>query len=312
MTSLIPSEGVCHACYLLAYAAMLDCPPPSFKEWLDRAMRIPAGHAYSHNLSDIASELVTVGLVREERGAIRVVGFPPCQIADRSTKTRIAKLLLQRQRPSWLPLSGDARQIVPNLVPREDLLSLQWLGDDLVHILGSLLVPPTKDETAVKLGWVGEHIVADAERNAGRHVDHVSEISASYGYDLASLSMLDGSISRIEVKTAVENSVGRFYLSRNEFEQSRRHPREWKLVQVVLDNRIIWTHETLEPTVLVAMRVLPNEVLYREIVLDRPWCAWEESVAFNVPPEEWRDYGLSLAPDWRIPNPLRSAPVSHR
>jgi hypothetical protein len=287
----------------LVYAAKVD-HPPSFAEWVDRARRIPAGQAHSHNLSDIASELMTVGLVRDEQGVIRVTGLPSCDIANRSAKVRMAKTLLQRRRPSWLPLSGDVQRIVPNLVPREDLVALQWLGDDLNHILASLLVPPAQDDTAVKLGWLGEHIVADAERGAGRHVDHVSEISASYGYDLTSVSLSDGSVTKIEVKTAVENGAGRFYLSRNEYEQSRRYPDEWMLLQVVLDSRIIWTQETLEPSVVIAIRSLPNEVLRRETVIDREWCAWKESVAFNLPLEGWREYRLSLPADWRLANPL--------
>lgn len=304
MISLLPSEGVCQACCLLVYAAKIDSPP-SFEEWLERVKRIPAGQAHSYNLRDIASELMAVGLVRNEQGVIQVTGLPLCHIANRSAKVRIAKTLLQRQPPSWLPLSGDVRRIVPNLVPREDLIALQWLGDDLIHILASILVAPMKDETIVKLGWLGERIVADGERGAGRQVHHVSEISASYGYDLASVSLSDGSISKIEVKTAVENGAGRFHLSRNEYEQSRRCLTEWILLQVVLDSRIIWTQEVLEPPVLVAVRTLPNEVLHREIVKDGERCAWEESVAFDVPLEEWREYRLALPPDWRISNPLR-------
>ncbi len=304
MISLLPSEGVCQACCLLTYAAKVD-HPPTFEEWLDRAKRIPAGQAHSHNLRDIASELMAVGLVRAEQDKIQVTGLPPCHAADRSVKVRVAKTLLQRQRPSWLPLSGDVRRIVPNLVPREDLVALQWLGDDLIHILASILKAPMEDETTVKLGWLGERIVADSERRAGRQVHHVSEISASYGYDLASVSLLDGSVSKIEVKTVVENGAGRFHLSRNEYEQSRRYLREWMLLQVVLDSRIIWTQETLEPTVVIAVRTLSNEVLHQKVVMDRECCVWEESVVFDVPQQGWREYGLSLAPEWRIANPLR-------
>jgi hypothetical protein len=287
----------------LVYAAKVD-HPPSFVEWVNRARRIPAGQAHSHNLWDIAAELMAVGLIRDEEGVVLVNGLPSCHTANRSTKIRIAKTLLQRQRPSWLPLSGDVQRIVPYLVPREDLLALQWLGDDLIHILANLLIPPAQDDTAVKLGWLGERIVADVERGAGRQVEHVSEISASYGYDLACVSLADDSVAKIEVKTAVENGAGRFYLSRHEYEQSRRYPKEWMLVQVVLDSRIIWTQETLGPSVVIAIRHLPNEVLHHEIVRDREWCAWEESVAFNLPLEEWHDYGLTLPTDWRIANPI--------
>jgi hypothetical protein len=254
---------------------------------------------------------MAVGLVRSEEGMVLINGLPSCRVANRSTKVKIAKALLKSQRPSWLPLSGDVGRIVPNLVPQEDLVALQWLGDDLIHILSSLILSPEKDDTAVKLGWLGERIVADAETCAGRHVDHVSEISASYGYDLVSVQLSGGSVAKIEVKTTVENGAGRFYLSRNEYEQCRRYPDDWMLLQVVLDGRTIWTQETLEPSVVVAVRHLPNEVLCREIVTDRERCAWEESVAFNVPLVEWREYTLSLAPEWRIANPLNRA-VSYR
>ena len=77
------------------------------------------------------------------------------------------------------------------------------------------------------------------------------------------------------------------------------------MLQVVLDSRIIWTQETLEPPVVVSVRTFPNEVLHREVVVDRERCVWEESVAFDVPLEEWREYRLALRPDWRIANPLR-------
>jgi hypothetical protein len=56
---------------------------------------------------------------------------------------------------------------------------------------------------------------------------------------------------------------------------------------------------------VVAIRALPNEALHREVVKDCERCAWEESVAFDVPLEEWREYSLALPSDWRVANPLR-------
>jgi hypothetical protein len=302
--ALLPSEGVCQACYLLGYAARLD-QPPTFEEWLRRAGRVPAGQAFCQDLRGVAESLVAVGIANVDDGDIQLISdFPKCSTADRVTKLKIAKLLLQRQRPTWLPLSGDVHRIYPALVPRDDLVALQWLGDDLVHILAAILIAADATNTAQKLGQLGELIIAASERSRGHSVVHVSEISASYGYDLESSSR-DGSLARIEVKCTVEGEAGKFHLSRHEFERSLEHRSEWILVQIVLAGQLLWTQDVLDSRVIVCAKTIPNDVVASEMVSDRAFCIWEESVKFGLPIDRWGEYPLYLPPEWQMPNPLR-------
>ena len=192
-------------------------------------------------------------------------------------------------------------------MPRDDLSALKWLGDDLVHILAALLMAADATKTAQKLGQLGELIVVASERYRGHSVVHVSEISASYGYDLESTSRSDGSLARIEVKCTVETGVGTFHLSRHEFQQSLEHPSEWLLVQIVLTGQLLWTQDILDSRVIVCAKTIPNDVFANEIVSDRAFCVWEDSVRFDLPVDRWREYPLFIAPEWRISNPLRTS-----
>lgn len=304
MTSLLPSEGVCQGSYLLAYAAGLD-EPPTFGEWIARVSRLRSGHGHCQDLAGLARALEISGVAVLMDGRVRFIPrFPNCRTgANRQTKVRIAALLLDYQRPIWLPQSGNLDQIVSALIPKDDMRALSWLGEDLRNVLAGLLVPEGKDETASKLGEIGELIILASERNRGRAAVRVSAISDGYGYDVESRSDVD--VLRIEAKCTFESRAGTFHLSRHEFNQGLKYPGEWKLVQVILAADAVWNCEMLGASAIIGARTVSVGAIVAEIVQDRPRCEWQDSVFFRLPAEQWDEYPLCIRSDWQLTNPLR-------
>jgi hypothetical protein len=300
---LLPSEGVCHGCYILAYCAGLD-EPPAFHELIARSRRLPCGESFFRDLAGLARALLEAGFLVEENGIIRFIPeFPKCRDgADRNTKLQIAKILLARSRPNWLPRSADADRIAVALMPMSAQDALAWMGQDLVHVLRSVLISEQRHFSYEAMGRIGEEVILAAERNAGCDVRHVSPISDSYGYDIESVSGI--AIRYIEVKCTIEQKLGRFFLSRNEYEQSVRLPTTWVLVQVVLQSDSAWTAEFLDTDSIRAIRYLSGANLAREIVADKIHCRWQESVEFHIPDQMWNAYHNYPPAGWRMTNPL--------
>lgn len=302
---LLPSEGVCHGCYILAYCAGLD-QPPSFSELIARARRLSCGESFYRDLRGLTHFLLEAGIAYENEGRIRFIEeFPECRAgADRNTKVQIAKILLRRSRPDWLPTAGDSDRIVDALMPIGAQNALSWLGADLTHVLHSTLIPQDRHFTSEALGRIGEEVILAAERNAGRRVRHVSPISDSYGYDIESESA--GETLCIEVKCTIEQRSGGFFLSRNEYEQSSRLGSRWMLVQVVLWSEPAWTAETLDIDSVMSIRFVSDGVISREIVADNHNCRWQESVEFRLPDQTWISYPHVPHVGWSMVNPLVS------
>jgi hypothetical protein len=300
---LVPSEGVCHGCYILAYCAGLDAPP-SITELLERSHRLTCGDSFFRDLEELAQSLLEVGLMVEEGGRIHFVSeFPKCRNgADRDTKLQIAKLLLMYSRPSWLLISGDANVVQDSLTPIGAQNAMAWMGSDLNHILRSVLAPEYRHFAHEALGYIGEQVILDAEQNAGRRVRCVSVLSDSYGYDLESAQ--GNQMHCIEVKCTLESKVGRFFLTRNEYEQSRRLGAIWILVQVVLRSDKIWTASHLDSNSVATIRSLSSDAIFQQIVKDNSSCRWHDTVQFQVPEKIWEEYPYRPSTYWSIPNPL--------
>jgi hypothetical protein len=299
----LPSEGVCHACYVLAYSAGLDTPP-SFVELMERSHRLTCGDSFFRDLKELAQSLLEVGVMVEDRGRIHFIPeFPKCRTgADRDTKLQIAKLLLSRRPPTWLPTSGGSQGGFDSLMPTEAQNALAWMGRDLEHILQSVILPQDRHFTYEVLGRIGEELVLEAERNAGKTVRHVSVISDNYGYDLE--SAMGEEMRCIEVKCTLESKAGRFFLSRNEYQQSRRLAATWILVQVVLRGDAVWTTPYLDTNSVATIRFLSSDMISQEIIKDNANCSWQDTVEFQIPDNIWGMYPHRPSPAWRIPNPL--------
>ena len=219
-----------------------------------------------------------------------------------------------RKTPADVPatrLAGEFRGIAiidPNsLMPTQAQTHL-LMGPDLEHILRSVLIPEYRQFTYEALGSIGEQLILNAEQNSGRRVRHVSLLSDTYGYDLESVA--GNEMQCIEVKCTVQTRAGRFFLTRNEYEQSRRLRRDWILVQVVLRSDMIWTASYLNATCIAAIHWLSSDTIFREIVKDNTNCAWEDTVQFKVPDNMWQEYENRLeCVLMRIPNPL--VPPNH-
>ncbi len=300
---LLPSEGVCHGCYILAYCAGLD-EQPTVSELLERARRLPSGDSFFRDLKELAIALLNAGIVLEEGGRVRFVPeFPDCHHgADRNTKFQIARVLLAYARPDWLPSSGDADLILRGLMPSTAQTALSWMGPDLAHVFQSLLTSEDRGFSSQALGRIGEEAILAAEHAAGYRVRHVSLISDSYGYDIESCS--GGQMRRIEAKCTIEGRAGRFFLSRNEYEQSRRQGPEWILVQVILRSDIAFRAPTLDANSIRTINWVPGSVISDHVVADRANCRWHESVEFNIPQEIWSVYPHRPEVSWRIGNLL--------
>lgn len=301
---LIPTEGACHGCYILAYCAGLD-NPPSLAELLERAHRLPSGHSFFQNLSELAAHLLDLGIMREVNGKIRFVQeFPACRTgADRTTKLQIAKLLLSYSRPTWLANIEDAGAFVSALLPAPVETALAWMGRDLIHVIGSVISRDGGSIVRDAFGRIGEHFVLAAERSAGHDVRHVSPISDTYGYDVE--SQRGGRLTCIEVKSTVETKAGRFFLSRNEYEVSRTLCDSWMLVQVVLRGEFVFRDGILDVSAIRAVNWLQSATVAVEIVADRKNCQWRDAVEFNIAAEQWKRYDLRPQ-HWSLENPLLS------
>ncbi len=306
MGQLLPSEGICHGCYVLGYAATLN-PRPDFDEWVSRARRQLAGESGTRDIERLARTLLNIGLVSAKPdGTVYFrARFPSCRDgSDRLTRLRIAMAVLQASRPRWLPKSGVIEDIVPALVPERDLLELEWMGSDLEPILASLVSPPSDDAILKTLGDFGEAAVMAAETRRGRDVLQVSEISDHYGYDLESADNKLGDILRLEVKAAVSTRPDVFYLSRNQFRVARVFDSSWRLVQVVFDASDFWTKQVIDRKSIYLLRYIDAATLHSLAVQDLPQCKWQGKLRFKLGAKHWVDYPHRPPTNWSIQAPL--------
>ncbi len=305
MSKLLPSQGVCHACYVLAYVAGLD-NAPSFVEWVDRARRLPAGLTASHDLESVAAALVERGIVKLLDQRVRfVAAFPRCRDGShRLTRLRIARLLLEYDRPEWLSGSGDPGQVAAALIPAEARAALAWLGDELQVFLADLLTQRPRNEVRQALGDIGEEFVLENEKAQGRTAARVSLVSDSYGYDVESEGSGGSKRRCIEVKCTLDSQAGGLYLTRNEYETCLRHPDEWLLVQVTLHAARFWAGTALSAASVRRTRSVVPDVIAEFVVPDTSYCEWCESVYLTLPDTVWQCYQPVVGETWSMDNPL--------
>lgn len=81
------------------------------------------------------------------------------------------------------------------------------------------------------VAWCVAELQALGHSDLAKQVQRVSLISDRFGYDVSAPSTRDEA-RMLEVKTsgAASGKIFRFFLTRNEYEVGRRHPRRWALV----------------------------------------------------------------------------------
>ncbi len=295
---MLPSHGRCHAVFLLAHCARLS-KFYSEDEWIRATRDRLTLMASAYDLEGAVQFMKVLGLAVTEPA----VKLDPALVklsfeANRSNLLAIACMLLKLNPPGWLKASIVGQGFQPDLVPTKDLAQLKWMGEDLSDILVGVFnqIQGAKSDFLKKqLGDAGEYAVVSALKKKGKKVEHVALVSDSYGFDIRYQDT--AATQKVEVKSCVEATKDRFFISRNEYDTACVHISTWKVVQV-----------TFSSSVLVSGRATASEILLiRE--LDAPTLTglapkhtqefhWTESAILKPPAHHWKASDLKVAADF--------------
>lgn len=292
---MIPSRGFCHSCFLLGYAGYI-ATRHDVESWVSATRSLPTVMAAALGLNAVAAELLRVGLARLGPNGLAVdPRLIACgEDANSETFTRIARLLLEVEPPAWLPAVVRDGIFRSSGIPAADERELGWLSEHLGPMLESLAPRQDSEEFLRAVGRIGEEVVLEAERRAGRKAVHVASISDRYGYDVESH---DGSRRRrIEVKTAFPATAHRLFLSRNEASVAARLPDEWCLVQVTLSPSIALTLAPAAAEDVLAAREVAAPRVLGHLIADTPSCRWVDRVEVSMPNDAWERYAPTETP----------------
>ncbi|MGB4776898.1 DUF3883 domain-containing protein [Microbacterium sp.] len=79
--------------------------------------------------------------------------------------------------------------------------------------------------------WCVEELVEVGRRDLAEQVKRVSLVSDRFGYDITAPTVrADPRMLEVKASTSGSGKTFRFFLTRNEYEVGRRHPRQWALV----------------------------------------------------------------------------------
>lgn len=301
---MLPKHGVAHGVFLLAYAATI-APRRDLQEWMQAARLHGSVLSEATDLITPAGQLVDCGLVKLDNWVEVSPQLSSRVDQDRPAALRdIAQLLLLASPPSWLTFAVGESGVAREYIPASDLMSLGWLEPDLDDMLMLAYEQQCSSSATMiseDIGRVGELFVLAALRYGGATATHVSLFTDSVGYDI---EVSRPARLRLEVKAAGPKTAGRFHLTRNELAASRRHGREWLLVQIVFNSAAFLTPE-LNATHVEGMKVIDSEVIEPIILPDTPYFSWETSARLTVPADMWTQADFKLDPNfkaqWRIP-----------
>jgi len=249
------------------------------------------------NLDRTAGEMLELGLASCASDGVAIdpaLGALSTR-ADKITFVAIARILLCKAPPLWLSLVVRDKHVHREYIPEHDLDDLQWIEPGLDQFLlsvGALTQSPEDDAFTKRLGDAAELFVFSALKLMGAAPIHVAMFSDVYGYDI---ECLGARTDRIEVKAASENTKGRFYLSRNEFDKSTLYGDEWRLIQVTFSNRA-FIEDRIDSSYVESVRELNNGALREIIPHDTDGFRWAESALITVPAEGWKASELELDP----------------
>lgn len=296
---MLPSHGRCIAIFLLSRVAALK-RRSNVEEWVSAARSSSSILAASLDLRGPAELLLSTNLARYS-GSIEICTdlAKLCDVADRATLSGIARLLLLKLPPTWLRVAAGTFSIDYDYVPADDLRELNWLAEDLTHILLDVYQNTEAfrdDQIRTWLGNTAELMVMAALRLAGRNPVHVSRISDTFGYDIECQCPRE----RIEVKAASEHTKTGFHISRNEFEKAKLYGQQWKLLQLIFRSDAFVT-PFVGALQVAELLELSSADLIQLIPPDTPSFRWSDSAHVTVPSTAWRPSQIILDLEFSSP-----------
>ena len=294
---MTPSRGLCHGVFLLVQTAVIKARP-TIESWVEAARRTPTIMASALDLDFAARMLVRLGLARIDCKRVKIdqrlrrVG----RSATTDTLTLIARTLLAEHPPPWLGASVRDGVVLDEWVPTSDQRNLEWLGDLRDPILVDIHKSQSDaDQFRNWLGQVGESVVVAIERRRNRSVRHVAQISDAFGFDVESV----GAEGRkcLEVKTSLESTAGRFYISKHEVHTAAENIREWCLLQVIISTRAA-TADVVKFDQVRTVRFLGANEILALTPIDTSTGEWIESARISPPSDRWLDWDFEIPSSW--------------
>jgi hypothetical protein len=295
---MLPTHGMVSSVFYLSHS-IRDSTYPDMAAWVRAAGNrssflsaaidhLPAAHFL------VESNLVSVeGEIRPSR-TLRALS----RQADRSTLIAIASVVLNLAPPPWLGIAVGAK-VRYEFIPTADLQGLEWLRPELDQLLldandrrrgGSNLL-------ALGIGRAAELAIFAALERKHRSPVHVSEISDRFGYDIETSQ---GGVGRWEVKGCTEATSASFHLSRNEFEKSQLHSKDWTLIQVQFASAAL-TSDFVTGLHVAAIRELPPRALRDLIPANSATFYWEASARITPPGDAWLPSALTVPDELCLP-----------
>ena len=296
----LPSQGRCHAAFLLAYSARIK-PPATPEAWIRAAMDRATIMAAATDISGTAELLMAANLARAED--VVVVDGRLLQVSERAdhrSLAAIARVLLGRFPPGWIVSAVVDGEFRPEYVPDGDRQRLAWLGSDLEPIVLSVhraITFSADDELRKQIGDAGELAVISALERAGIKPKHVALVSDAYGYDIEYGS--DQNLRRLEVKACVERTADRVIVTRNQYEKATVFASSWRLVQVCFASRVIVNRGATCADIL-GIRELPADSIVTLAPPETHGFKWLDSAEIRPPNDLWEESDLRVAADFRV------------
>ena len=296
----LPSQGRCHAAFLLAYSARLRTPATS-DAWIETALHRATIMAAATDIPGTAEILLAANLATaQDAVAVDPRLLRVSEQADHRSLAAIARLLLSRFPPGWIVSAVVDGEFRPEYVPDADLQRLAWLGPDLAPIVLSVhraITSAADDELRKRIGDAGELAVVSALQRIGVQPNHVALLSDAYGYDIEYGS--EQHLHRLEVKACVQRTADTVIVTRNEFETAATFASSWRLVQVCFASGIFVNGRATCADVL-DMRELPAGSLVSLAPPATDGFRWLDSAEFRPPQDVWRDSDLRVAADFCV------------
>ncbi|MBB5807299.1 hypothetical protein F4560_007067 [Saccharothrix ecbatanensis] len=304
---MLPRHGFAFGVFLLARAARVK-RRREVDEWIDAARAPRSFLSAEVDLAKPVDVLFKLRLAWSAGGGIVVESrlLSLSESADRATLHGIARLLLAADPPLWLRVAVTSAGVAREYIPEEDLVALSWLEPDLdAVLLGARadLTSPFQEPLRKAIGDAAELFVLAALVRAGARPVHVARISDKYGYDIEAQVPV---IRRIEVKAAGTTTRGAFHLTRNEFDRSRYHGKEWELIQVVFASSAMLADQ-LDASHIEDVLKLTHDTLSALIPPDSANFTWNESALIKPPPAAWQPANLQMDVTFTTPG-FRNTP----
>jgi hypothetical protein len=297
---MLPKHGITYSIFLLAYTARLS-PRKNLDDWVGAARAQSSYLASAVDLKGPAQAMIGLSLAMcTDSIALSPKLHALTTTADRATMLAIARLLLCTAPPVWLRFAVSDVGVVREYIPSDDLQALDWLEPDL----NELLLDAYKDVNAAgqdalkkSVGDAAELFLMSTFVYAGLGPRHVARWSDAYGYDI---EIPTEPLDRIEVKAASPKTSGRFFITRNEYEKSKLHGSEWRLLQVVFSNAA-FVAEQIDASHVEAIYELSAEMLSQVVPKDTKGFVWKESAELMPESSAWSVVSVVPDPSFSLP-----------